>query len=68
MDDILQPIINLIPAKWHTTAALILPITMVMGRVYHTITTGGGLRGIVNAVWFGTNAPKNKPVDPPTTP
>lgn len=59
MNDI--PIINLIPEKYRGWALLAAACIPIIGRAYHAIANGGGLKGIWTALVFGTNTPK-----PPT--
>lgn len=56
MNDI--PILNLIPEKYRGYVLLLIALAPVLGRAYHAITSGGGLRGIWTALIFGTNTPK----------
>ena len=56
MNDI--PGINLLPEKYRGTATLIILAAPYVTRAYHALANGGGLRGIWNAIWFGTNQPK----------
>ena len=56
MDDL----INVIPEKWRATVLVLLAASPYITRAYHAIATGGGLRGIIQAIWFGTNTPKDK--------
>jgi len=58
MNDI--PGINLLPEKWRGPVTLAVLLSPYITRAYHAIATGGGLRGIINAIWFGTNTPKDK--------
>lgn len=54
MDDL----INIIPEKWRGTALVLVAASPYLTRAFHALTTGGGLKGIINAIWFGTNTPK----------
>lgn len=57
MDQI--PGINMLPEKWQPVAAFaLLWLLPNIGRSYHAIVNGGGLRGVWNAIMFGTNTPK----------
>lgn len=56
MDDI----INIIPEKWRATVLVLIAVSPYITRAYHAIATGGGVRGIIQAIWFGTNTPKDK--------
>lgn len=57
MDDL----IKIIPEKWRGTAMVAIVLFPYLTRAYHAVVSGGGLRGVWSAIWFGTNAPK-----PPT--
>lgn len=65
MDDLLQPLISVVPEKWRTTLALAIPVSMVLGRVIQAIRTQGGLKAILSSIWLGTNGPKAPPTEPP---
>lgn len=56
MNDI--PIVNLIPEKYRGGVVLAVALAPFIGRAYHAVTSGGGLKGIWNALIFGTNTPK----------
>ena len=51
MDDI----IHLIPEKWRGTALALIAISPYLTRAFHAVRNGGGLKGIINSIWFGTN-------------
>jgi hypothetical protein len=53
------PGINLLPEKWQPVAAFaVIWLIPQLGRVYHALASGGGIKGIWSAVMFGTNTPK----------
>jgi hypothetical protein len=54
------PGLNLLPEKIRGPIAFVLLISPYITRAYHAIVNGGGLRGVINAIWFGTNVPKDK--------
>lgn len=56
MNDI--PIINALPEKYRGTAVLVFLAFPYVTRAYHALVTGGGLKGVWNAILFGTNTPK----------
>lgn len=58
MDDLLNKLLGLIPAKYHATVLLLALASPYLTRAWHALSTGGGVRGIINAIWFGTNTPK----------
>lgn len=63
------PILNYIPEKYRGTVILLVLLSPYLTRAYHALASGGGVRGIVNAIWFGTNTPKpSQPVVNPKNP
>ena len=56
-----DPILDLIPAGYKGIALAIVILTPMLGRAYKALANNGGLRGIWNAIVFGTNSPHNKP-------
>ncbi len=58
MDTTTIPGLDLIPEPWRTYALIALMLSPWLGRAYHRLRTGGGVRGIVRAVLFGDNTPK----------
>jgi hypothetical protein len=54
----MENIVNLIPEKYRTTALLLLAISPFLTRAFHALRTGGGIKGILSAIWLGTNTPK----------
>ena len=56
MDEI--PGLNLLPAKWQPWAVAAAVLLPYLGRAYHALTSGGGLRGVWQGIMFGTNTPK----------
>lgn len=60
MDEI--PGLNMLPEKWRPFALFfVLWLMPNMGRAYHAIRNNGGLRGVWNAIMFGTNTPNQPP-------
>lgn len=51
MDDL----IKFIPEKHRGTALVLLAASPYITRAYHALKNGGGLKGIINSIWFGTN-------------
>ncbi len=41
--------------------------SVMVGRVYQAVVNGGGIKGILSAIWLGTNSPKVKPGEEPVT-
>lgn len=58
------PGLNLLPEKLRGWVLALIALSPFIGRAYHAVSTGGGFRGIVSALWLGTNAPK-KTDEPP---
>lgn len=56
MNDI--PIINALPERYRGWAVVFILAAPYATRAYHALASGGGLRGLWNAIWFGTNTPK----------
>lgn len=38
----------------------IISASVLIGRAYHALASGGGIKGILSSIWLGTNAPKKK--------
>ena len=62
MNDALSEIpgLNLLPEKYRIWVLLAIAASPYLTRGYHALATGGGVRGIVSAIWLGTNTPKPK--------
>lgn len=53
-----DPILDLIPQGYRGFALACIVLTPILGRCWHALTTNGGLKGVWNALIFGTNTPK----------
>jgi len=53
-----DPILDIIPQGYRGFALACIVLTPILGRVWHALTTNGGLKGVWNALIFGTNTPK----------
>jgi|GEM_PF-3841892 len=53
-----DPILDLIPEGYKGLALAFLILTPMIGRAWQALTTNGGLKGVWNALIFGTNTPK----------
>lgn len=53
-----DPILDIIPQGYKGLALACIVLTPILGRVWHALTTNGGLKGVWNALIFGTNTPK----------
>ena len=55
------PLIKCLPEKYqgYTLAfiAAIIWASPYLTRIYHALSTHGGLKGVWDAIWFGTNTP-----------
>jgi hypothetical protein len=58
MDEIIDKVSHVLPPRWRETAVLIAVAAPLVGRAYHSLSNGGGLRGIYRSILFGTNTPK----------
>ena len=52
------PLINLLPEKYRGWAVMLIAASPYLTRAYHAIASGGGVKGVISAIWFGTNQPK----------
>lgn len=57
MDDLIKPIISLIPEKYRATVGLIIAVSPYVTRTVYALMNGRGLRGVLSAIWLGTNTP-----------
>ena len=57
------PVLDSIPEPWRGRAFLLLILLPYATRAYHALSAGGGLKGMWDSVWFGTNTPKK--AEPP---
>lgn len=55
----MDEIVKYLPAKYVAPATLAFLLVTQVGRVYHAVAAGTGLRGIWNGLIYGTNAPKD---------
>lgn len=58
MDTTTDPILDLIPAGYKGIALAALVLIPILGRAYKALQNNGGLKGVWNAILFGTNTPK----------
>ena len=56
-DPVADPILDLIPQGYKGIALAFLVLTPILGRAYQALKNNGGLKGIWNAIVFGTNTP-----------
>lgn len=57
MDPDTIPGLSLIPEPWRSRVILIIVFSPIIGRAYKAIVNGGGIKGIISAIWLGTNTP-----------
>ena len=63
------PGLDHLPERWRGPVLLAVLLSPYLTRAYHALATGGCLRGIVAAIWWGTNTPAGAGGDrPPTGP
>lgn len=53
-----DPITTFLPEPYKTYVLLFFAVTPLLGRAFQALRNGGGIRGIINAIWLGTNVPK----------
>lgn len=58
MDATYDPIIDLIPQGYRGIAIVLFVGIPYLTRAYHALANNGGLKGVWNAIMFGTNGPK----------
>ena len=61
MQEILEPIANVLPEKYAGQIALLLALSQVLGRAFHALRKGGGLKAMFDSIWLGTNTPRANP-------
>ena len=54
----LQNLLSFLPEKWRGVVAAVLCVSPLITRGIYSLMNGGGIRGIVKAIWLGTNTPK----------
>lgn len=54
---------NLLPVKYRWLIGAAVVLIPIIGRAYHAVVTGGGLKGIWTSLVLGTNVPKDVPTD-----
>lgn len=59
MDDLIIWLVNLLPAKWHISGPVLIGASLFVGRAIHALRNGGGLKGVISSIWYGTNTPKS---------
>jgi len=56
------PGLNLLPEKWMGWVLLLIALSPYITRGYYALANGGGLKGVMSAIWIGTNTPKTTTV------
>lgn len=65
MNEIFEPLATVVPQKYAGQLALLLVVSQVLGRAFHALRAGGGLKSLFTSVWLGTNTPRaNQPGEP----
>ena len=54
------PGLNVLPAPLQKWVLIFVVLSPFIGRAWYSLRSGGGIRGIINAIWFGTNSPTDK--------
>ncbi len=54
----MDKILELVPAKYKALALFTLAVSPYISRAIHALMTGGGIRGVMKAIWLGTNTDK----------
>ncbi|HWC60859.1 MAG TPA: hypothetical protein VHC44_14280 [Verrucomicrobiae bacterium] len=57
MNDPLTMLSNLVPEKYRGWLLFLIALVPLLGRAWHALSSGGGLKGIWSALVFGTNTP-----------
>ena len=55
------PGLDLLPHSWQGPVLILAVLSPYITRAYHALSMGGGIKGVMSAIWLGTNTPK-----PPT--
>lgn len=62
----MEDIAKLVPEKHRGWVLFLLAVSPYITRALHSLTSGGGIKGALSAIWLGTNTPK--PSDGPKIP
>ena len=54
----LEGILGFIPEKYRSLVVLTVMLSPYVTRAIYAIMHGGGIKGILTAIWLGTNTPK----------
>jgi len=57
------PGLDYLPPSWQGPALMLIALSPYITRAYHALSMGGGIKGVMSAIWLGTNVPK--PTPPP---
>ena len=57
MNDITNDLLPFVPEQYRPKVMLALMLSPYITRAFYALRTGGGLRGIIRSIWFGTNTP-----------
>lgn len=58
------PGLDLLPHSWQGPILIIGVLSPYITRAYHAFASGGGIKGVLSAIWLGTNSPKQTPTQP----
>ena len=54
----IDKILGFIPEKYRSAVVLIVALSPYVSRAIYSVINGGGIKGIITAIWLGTNVPK----------
>lgn len=61
MNEIIPPeMLNVPLDKIQLNLLTLFVASQILGRAYKGLRNEGGLRGLINGIWFGTNTPSTK--------
>ena len=63
----LNALINIIPEKYRTYILIAIAVSPYLTRAFHALMNGRGIKGILSAIWLGTNTPNPGSTNPTST-
>jgi hypothetical protein len=57
VNEIANDLLPFVPEQYRPKVMLAIMLSPYITRAFYALRTGGGLRGIVRSIWFGTNTP-----------
>lgn len=58
INEVVNKLLAFIPEKYRGFIALLIATSPYISRAIYSVRNGGGLKGIIRAIWLGTNVPK----------